>query len=142
MVPSECPLELVKVMGAPFCAFCPGEGLERDLTWLAARVSEQAVEVAKLFAHIGLKTIDVVAGERHGRTYMDYKAGAVSLPVSETQAQMLLARFCLATRPNWLARHLPSVISQPSLRIVDDLLVATVAGCAGENSLADLTAAT
>jgi len=59
-------------MGAPFCALCPGEGLERDLTWLAARVSEQAVEIAKLFAHIGLKTIDVVAGERRGCTYMDY----------------------------------------------------------------------
>ncbi len=58
-------------------------------------------EVAKLFAHIGLKTIDVVAGERHGRTYMDYKAGAVSLPVSEAQVQMLLARFCLVTRLNY-----------------------------------------
>ena len=100
------------------------------------------MEVAKLFAHIGLKMIDEVAGERHGRTYTDYKAGAVSLPVSETQVQMLLARFYLATRLNCLARCLPSVISQPALRIVDDLLVATVAGCAGENSLADLTAAT
>ena len=85
-----------------------------------------------------LKTI----GEHHVRTYTDYKAGAVSLPVSETQVQMLLARFCLATRLNCLTRCLPSVISQPALRIVDDLLVATVAGCAGENSLADLTAAT
>jgi hypothetical protein len=113
---------------------------ERDLTWLAARVSEQAVEVAKLFAHIGLKTIDVVAGKRHGRTNMDYKAGAISQPVSETQAQVLLARLCLATHLNLLARNLPSVISQPALCIVDDLLVATVAGCAGEN--ADLTAAT
>jgi hypothetical protein len=96
------------------------------------------VEVAKLFSHIGLKTIDEVAGERHGPTYMGYKAGAVSLPVSETQVQMLLASFCLATRLNCLARCL----SQPALRIVDDLLVATVAGCAGENSLADLAAAT
>jgi len=53
---------------------------------------------------------------------------------------MLLARFCLATHLNCLARCLPSVISQPALRIVDDILAATVAGCAGENSLADLTA--
>ena len=60
-------------MGAPFRALCPGEGLERDLTWLAALASKQAVEVAKLFAHIGLKTIDEVAGERHGRTHTDYK---------------------------------------------------------------------
>ena len=116
----------VKVMGAPFRALCSGEGSERDLTWLAARASEQAVEVAKLFAHIGLKTIDEVAGERHGRTYTDYKAGAVSLPVSETQVQMLLARFCLATRLNCLARCLPLVISQSALRIFDNLLVATV----------------
>ena len=83
-----------------------------------------------------------MAGERHGRTFTDYKAGAVSIPVSETQVQMLLARFCLATRLKCLARCLPSVISQPALGIIDYLLVATVAGCAGENSLADLTAAT
>ena len=58
--------------------------MERDLTWLAARASEQAVEATKLFAYIELKTIDEVAGERHGRTYTDYKVGAVSLQVSET----------------------------------------------------------
>ena len=86
------------------------------------------MEVAKLFAHIGLKTIDEVAGERHGRTYTDYKAGAVSQPVFETQVQMLLARFCFATRLNCLARSLPSIISQSTLRIVDDLLAATEAG--------------
>ena len=40
-----------------------------------------------------------------------------------------------------MARYLPSVISQPALSIVDDLLVATVAGCAGE-SPTNLTAAT
>ena len=54
---------------------------------------------------------------------------------------MLLTRYCLATRLNCLARYLPSVISQPALSIVDDLLVATVAGCAGE-SPTNLTAAT
>ena len=58
-------------MGAPFRALCPGEGLEKDLTWLTALVSEQAVEVAKLFVHIGLKTIDEVADERHWRTYTE-----------------------------------------------------------------------
>ena len=62
--------------------------------------------------------------------------------MSETQVQLLLARFCLATRLNCLARYLPSVISQPALRIVDDLLVASVAGCAGEDSASNLTAAT
>ena len=55
---------------------------------------------------------------------------------------MLLSRYCLATRLNCLARYLPSAISQPALRIVDDLLVATVAGCAGEDSATNLTAAT
>ena len=42
----------------------------------------------------------------------------------------------------WPATSLPSAISQPALRIVDDLLVATVAGCAGEDSATNLTAAT
>ena len=115
-------------MGAPFRTLCPGVGLEGDKTWLAARAGEQAVEVAKLFAHIGLKAIDDLAGERHGRAYTDYKEHAVSLPVSATQVQLLLARFCLATRLNCLARYLPSVISQPALRIVDNLLVASVQG--------------
>jgi hypothetical protein len=39
-----------KIMGAPFCAPCPGEGLERDLAWLTARAGEEA-GVVKLFAH-------------------------------------------------------------------------------------------
>ena len=73
---------------------------------------------------------------------MDYKAHAVSLPESETQVQMLLTRYCLATRLNCLVRYLPSTISQHALRIVDDLLVATVAGCAGEASPTNLTAVT
>jgi hypothetical protein len=133
---------MAKVMGAPFRALCPGEGLERDITWLEARADEQAMGVAKLFAHIGLKAIDDLAGERHGQWYVDYKAHAVSLPESETQVQMLLTRYCLATRLNCVARYLPSTISQHALRIVDDLLVAAVAGCAGEASPTNLTAAT
>ncbi len=55
---------------------------------------------------------------------------------------MLLTRYCLATRLKCLARYLPSAISQHALRIVDDLLVATVAGCAGEASPTNLKAAT
>ena len=74
-------------MGAPFRALCPGEGLEGDTAWLVARADEQAVGVAKLFAHIGLKAIDDLAGERHGQGYVDYKAHAVSLPEFETQVQ-------------------------------------------------------
>ena len=43
-----------------------GEGLEREIAWLLARADEQAVGVAKLFAHIGLKAIDDFAGEPIG----------------------------------------------------------------------------
>jgi hypothetical protein len=77
-----------KIMGAPFRALCPGEGLERDLAWLAARAGEQAAGVAKLFAHIGLKAVDDLAEERHGQAYSDYKAGAIALPESETQVKI------------------------------------------------------
>ena len=120
---------VAKIMGgAPFRTLCPGEGLEGDKAWLEAQVGEQAVDVAKLFAHIGLKAIDGLAGVRLGRGYTDYQARAASLPASKTQVQILLPRFCLATRLNCLACYLPSAISQPALRIVDDLLVATVAG--------------
>ena len=62
----------------------PGEGLERDLAWLAARAGEQAVGVAKLFTHIGLKAVDDLAEERHVQEYSNYKAGAIALPESET----------------------------------------------------------
>jgi hypothetical protein len=55
---------------------------------------------------------------------------------------MLLTRYCLAMRLNCLARYLPSTISQHALRIVDDLLVAAVAGRAGNASPTNLTAAT
>ena len=41
---------VAKVMGAPFRTLCPGEGLEKDKAWLAARADEQAVEVTKLFS--------------------------------------------------------------------------------------------
>ncbi len=54
---------------------------------------------------------------------------------------MLLTRFCLATRLNCLARYLPTAISQLAPGTIDELLIATVAGCAGEASLANLTAA-
>ena len=128
-------------MGAPFCTL-QGEGLNRDVEWLTTRAGEQAVGVAKLFAHIGLRAIGDLAGERYGQAYTDYKAGAVSFPVSETQVQMLLARNYLATRLNCLARNLSLAISQPALRIVDELLVATVAGYAGGGSPTNLTAAT
>ena len=62
---------VAKVMGAPFRALCPGDGLERDFAWLLARADEQAVGVAKLFAHIGLKAIDDLTGERQGQAYVD-----------------------------------------------------------------------
>ncbi len=47
---------------------------------------------------------------------------------------MLLTRFYLATRLN-------CAISQPALGSIDELLIATVAGCAGEASSAHLTVA-
>ena len=101
------------------------------------RAGEQAAGFSKLFAHIGLKAVDDLAE----KAYSDYKASAIALPESETQVQMLITRYCLATRLNCLAHYLPSVISQPALSIVDDLLVATVTGCAGE-SPTNVTAAT
>ena len=50
------------------------------------------------------------------------------MPVPETQVKLLLARYCLSSRINCLARYLPSAISQLALRIGDNLLVATVVG--------------
>ncbi len=81
-----------------------------------------------------------MAEERHGQVNTDYKAGAIELQKSETQVQMLLTRYCLATRLNCTARYLTSVISKPALSIVDNLLVATVGGCADDPT--NLTAAT
>jgi hypothetical protein len=97
--------------------------------------------VALLFAHIGLTAVDAAAVGRHGNAYTEYKARATVLPQSEAQVQMLLTRFCLATRLNCLARYLPTAISQPALGTIDELLIATVAACAGEDSVANLTAA-
>ena len=132
---------IAKLMGAPYRPLCPGSGLERDREWLAAQAGKQAAEVGLLFAHLGLRAVDAAAGARLGPAYETYKAAAAALPESEAQAQMLLARYCLATRLNCLARYLPSTSSQPALKTIDELLVATVAGLAGEASSASLTAA-
>jgi hypothetical protein len=76
-----------------------------------------------------------------GLAYENYKAEAAALPKSEAQVQLLLARYCLGTRLNCLTRYLPAASSLPALRAVDELLVAAVAGLAGEASGANLTAA-
>ncbi len=53
---------------------------------------------------------------------------------------MLFTRLCLATHLNYLARYQPTALSQPALGSINELLIATVAGCAGEASSAHLTA--
>jgi hypothetical protein len=65
---------------------------------------------------------------------------ATILPQSKAQVQMLLTRFCLATRLNCLAHYLSTAISQPAPGSIDELLIATMAGCAREISSANLTA--
>ena len=120
---------------------CPDGGLAGDRAWLEAQAGHQAAGVAQLFAHLGLAAVDAVAEERHGQAYRSYRERAATLPASEPQIKMLLARLCLGTRLNCLSRYLPKSVSQPALRIIDELLVATVAGCAGEDSAANLTAA-
>ena len=111
-------------MGAPYRPLCPGSGLEEDLAWLTAQAGKQAAGVQLLFAHLGLEAVDAAAGARLGPAYESYKAEAAALPKSEAQVQLLLARHCLGTRLNCLARYLPSAASQPALRAVDELLVA------------------
>jgi hypothetical protein len=130
---------VAKLMGAPLRSLCPGDGLDMDRAWLAMQAGMQAAEVARLFAHIGLKAVDAAAVARFGQAYEMYKGGASALPESAAQIQMLLARYCLGTRLNCLARYLPSATSQPALSVIDELLVATVAGLAGEASAANLT---
>ena len=117
-------------MGAPLRTLCPGAELERDLAWLSEQAEKQAAEVALLFAHIGLTDVDAAAVGRHGNAYTEYKARATVLPQSKAQVQMLLTRFCLATRLNCLAtrlnrlaRYLPTAISQPALGTIDELLI-------------------
>ena len=132
---------VAKLMGAPLRSLCPGDGLDSDRAWLAAQAGKQAAEVARLFAHLGLKAVDAAAGARYGPAYENYKAGAAALPESAAQVQMMLARYCLGTRLNCLSRYLPTATSQPALGIIDELLVATVAGLAGESSGANLTGA-
>jgi len=74
---------------------------------------ERASRRRKLFAHIGLKAINYLADERHGRAYTDYKfiRGILS-PSSDVSYSLL-------------PRHAPQSLgpfSQPALRTVDDLL--------------------
>ena len=133
---------IAKLMGAPLRALCPGDGLERDKAWLAAQVADQSAGVARLFAHLGLAAVDsAAAAGPAGQSYTEYRAGAATLPSHETQIQLLIARYCLGTRLNCLSRYLPTSISQPALGLIDSLLVATVAGCAGAASPDELTQA-
>ena len=85
---------------------------------------QQAAGVAQLFAHLGLAAVDAVAEEWHGQAYGSYRERAATLPASQPQIKMLLARLCLGTRLNCLSRYLPKSVSQPALRIIDELLVA------------------
>ena len=99
---------VAKLMGAPLRSLCPGDGLDSDRAWLAAQAGKQAAEVARLFAHLGLKAVDAAAGARYGPAYENYKAGAAALPESAAQVQMMLARYCLGIRLNCLSRWLLS----------------------------------
>ena len=82
--------------------------------------------VAKLFAFIGLKAIDDLAGDRHVREYTDSQALCFIASVRNLSAD---ASYSLLPRhaPQLLGPLPALAISKPSLRIVDDLLVATLA---------------
>ena len=76
----------------------------------------------------------------HRAVYEEYRRGAAELPQSDPQVNVFLTRHCLGTRLNCVARSLPSGISSLALSGIDDLLVATVAGCAGYSSVSALSA--
>ena len=101
-------------MGAPFRTLCPGVGLEGDKAWLAARASRRW----------GSPSCSRILGSRRSMTWR----------ASGTDEHTPIFRRVLAC-------YLPSAVSEPSLRIVDDLLIAKMAGCAGEDSATILTAA-
>ena len=63
--------------------------------------------------------------------------GLPSCP-SPKPVQNLRTRFYVATRLSCLVASLPAAISQPAAGSVDELLITTVAGCAGEASSMDI----
>ena len=135
---------LPKLMGAPLRCLCPGPGLEGDIRWIRDRAHERAREVARLFAHLGLEAVDEEVGRlspaEHQAQYDEYRLRAALLPQSDPQVKVFLTRHCLGTRLNCVARSLPSDITASTLSGIDDLLVATVAGCAGYSSVDALPA--
>jgi len=135
---------LPKLMGAPLRCICPGPGTEGDIRWIQDRTHERALEVAHLFAHLGLEAVDEEVARLspggHRAVYEEYRRGAAVLPQSDPQVKVFLTRHCLGTRLNCVARSLPSGISSPALSGIDDLLVAAVAGCAGYSSVSALSA--
>ena len=134
---------VAKVIVAPLRTLCPGKGLESDVEWLTTKAGEQEVEVgiAKLFARIELRAINYLADPTRMHTRNTRQAPFLCL-CPKLKYRCSLRGYCLATRLDCLAHYLPSAFSQPALRIVDNLLVATVAGCAGGCSPTNLTAAT
>ncbi len=130
---------VAKIMGVPFRTLCPGEGLERDLAWLAVRVGEQAAGVAKLFAHIGLKAVYDLAEERHGQVIRTTRPTPLHCQSQKPKCRCSSLDTALPRASTaWLAIFPQSSPNSPS---AFDLLVATLAGCAGE-SPTNLTAAT
>jgi len=81
------------------------------------------------------------SGELHWQAFTDYKAGSASLLVSETSCSLRVTASPHVSTVA-LARYLPSTITQYEQRIMDDFLVASVAGCAGGGFHTDLAAAT
>ena len=115
-----------------------------DIRWIHDRTHERALEVAHLFAHLGLEAVDEevarLSSGGHRAVYEENRRGAAVLSQSDPQVTVFLTRHCLGTRLNCVARSLPSGISSPALSGIDDLLVATVAGCVGYSSVSALSA--
>jgi hypothetical protein len=123
-----------RVYGSAAAHLCPSAELERDLAWLSEQAEKQAAEVA----------------EKQGPRWLCYSHASDSLPSTPLQERGTGKRTQSIKRwqppcprspsPNTahalLHRHAPQLPCP-----IDELLVATVAGCAGEASPVHLAAA-
>ena len=136
---------IAKIMGAPLRTVCTaigrvGECAAADETWVQQQVAVESDRVTKLFAHLGLKTMDDFGCGLHRSVearaaYGEYLESAASLPADDPQVQGFVARYCLGTRLNCLARGLVPSLSHAGLEAIDKCLAATAAGLCGETSM-------
>ena len=109
-----------RLLGSPF-RIIGSATAEADTRWLQERVEELTQPALRIFAHLGLESVDAL-----GRSLVTNPELYITeniAKVESSQIQSLLTAYCFATKLNHLARALPPYIVVPSLKKLESMQV-------------------